>query len=82
MTNSNDTEQQDRSAYIEAAQAAAFTITEDQTDDPSQIGRQVLQRGKDVACWCPVDAVCHGDVWLRLVNSDELNDWPVGGDRS
>jgi len=25
-------------------------------------------RGKNVACWCALDAPCHGDVWLELAN--------------
>lgn len=25
-------------------------------------------RGKDVACWCAPDAICHGDVLLELAN--------------
>lgn len=25
-------------------------------------------RGKDVACWCPLDKPCHGDVLLELAN--------------
>ena len=25
-------------------------------------------RGKDLACWCPLDHPCHADVLLRLVN--------------
>jgi hypothetical protein len=25
-------------------------------------------RGKNVACWCPLDEPCHGDVWLELAN--------------
>ena len=24
--------------------------------------------GVDLACWCPLDAACHGDVLLRLAN--------------
>lgn len=28
-------------------------------------------RGKDLACWCPLDAPCHADVLLELANSDE-----------
>lgn len=27
-------------------------------------------RGKDLACWCPVDQPCHGDVLLKLANED------------
>lgn len=26
-------------------------------------------RGVNLACWCPLDEPCHGDVLLRLVNS-------------
>ena len=26
-------------------------------------------RGKDLACWCKLDAPCHADVLLRLANS-------------
>ena len=25
--------------------------------------------GLDLACWCPLDEPCHGDVLLRLANS-------------
>ena len=25
-------------------------------------------RGKNLACWCPLDSPCHADVWLRRVN--------------
>ena len=26
-------------------------------------------RGKDLACWCPLDEPCHADVLLELANS-------------
>lgn len=26
-------------------------------------------RGKDLACWCPIDQPCHGDVLLQLANA-------------
>jgi hypothetical protein len=26
-------------------------------------------KGKDLACWCPLDQPCHADVLLRLANS-------------
>lgn len=26
-------------------------------------------RGKDLACWCPLDQPCHADVLLRLANN-------------
>lgn len=28
-------------------------------------------RGKNLACWCPLDQPCHGDVLLELANSKE-----------
>jgi hypothetical protein len=28
-------------------------------------------RGKDLACWCPLDQPCHADVLLELANQDE-----------
>lgn len=27
-------------------------------------------RGKDLACWCPLDRPCHADYLLELANSD------------
>jgi len=27
-------------------------------------------RGKNLACWCPLDQPCHADVLLELVNSE------------
>lgn len=26
-------------------------------------------RGKDLACWCPLDQACHADVLLQLANA-------------
>lgn len=28
-------------------------------------------RGKDLACWCPLDQPCHADVLLELANGDQ-----------
>lgn len=28
-------------------------------------------RGKDLACWCPLDQPCHADVLLRIANAPE-----------
>lgn len=28
-------------------------------------------RGKDLACWCPLDQPCHADVLLELANQEE-----------
>lgn len=30
-------------------------------------------RGKDLACWCAVDAPCHADTLLELANADVEN---------
>jgi len=27
-------------------------------------------RGKDLACWCPLDQPCHADVLLEIANSE------------
>ena len=27
-------------------------------------------RGKNLACWCPLDKACHADVLLRLANEE------------
>ena len=29
----------------------------------------VLLRGHDLACWCPLDVPCHGDVLLEIANA-------------
>ena len=29
-----------------------------------------MLRGKDLACWCPLDQSCHADVLLELANAD------------
>ena len=28
-------------------------------------------RGKDLACWCPLDQPCHADVLLELANKQD-----------
>src|ERR1044072_1360504 len=28
-------------------------------------------RGKNLACWCPLDQPCHADVLLRLANEED-----------
>jgi len=29
-------------------------------------------RGKDLACWCPLDKPCHADVILKILNAERL----------
>ena len=31
-------------------------------------------RGKNLACWCPLDQPCHADVLLELANADQVNE--------
>lgn len=44
------------------------------SDDTYDLRRKVILsrlndlRGKDLACWCPLDQPCHADVLLRLAN--------------
>lgn len=26
--------------------------------------------GKTLACWCPPEAACHGDIWLQVANQE------------
>lgn len=33
-------------------------------------------RGRDVACWCPLDQPCHADVLLELANHEGTADDP------
>lgn len=31
---------------------------------------QANLRGKNLACWCPLDAPCHADILLEMANKD------------
>lgn len=33
--------------------------------------RVMALRGKDLACWCPLDQPCHADVLIELANAPE-----------
>lgn len=39
-----------------------------QGEHPLEAARVVL-RGKNLACWCPLDQPCHADVLLELANA-------------
>jgi len=47
---------------------AAFRSWAD-SDAYRQAARRVL-RGKNLACWCALDAPCHADVLLELANAE------------
>ena len=37
---------------------------------PVAVGPAIAElRGKDLACWCPLDQPCHADVLLELANA-------------
>ena len=42
--------------------------------------RQVLMaslpqlRGRDLACWCPLDQPCHADVLLQIANAQQVTE--------
>ncbi|WP_280470981.1 DUF4326 domain-containing protein [Nocardia cyriacigeorgica] len=41
-------------------------------DEPDQLRRWLAPlRGRDLACWCPLDQPCHADVLLELANREE-----------
>lgn len=41
-------------------------------------GKFEALRGRNLACWCPLDRPCHGDVLLELANRDHADaTWPV-----
>lgn len=40
----------------------------------TEIRRRLAElRGKDLACWCPLDGPCHADVLLELANADAVS---------
>ena len=40
---------------------------------PAAVGPEIRKlRGKDLACWCPLDQPCHADVLLALANREVL----------
>lgn len=41
---------------------------------PSVAEIQAALRGKNLACWCPLDEPCHADVLLELANRPEASE--------
>ncbi len=50
-----------------AAAVAAFQHYCPADSDLASAARRIL-RGKNLACWCPLDQPCHADVLLILAN--------------
>jgi hypothetical protein len=54
----------------------------EQLADPVRVA--VVRRelgGRDLACWCRLDAVCHADVLLAVANPPAVAAVPVPGSR-
>ena len=45
--------------------------SEHRGDYPDRATIRAELRGKDLACWCPLDQPCHGDVLLEIANGDQ-----------
>ena len=58
---------------VETLEEAVAVWRSNQIDSVSNAGYRAFikerLRGKDLACWCPVDKPCHGDVLLEIANS-------------
>ena len=50
--------------FFEDAIALGYPVIKYSTDD---IVREL--RGKNLACWCPLDQPCHADILLRIANA-------------
>lgn len=51
----------------ENAVMAFLTARMTMPEEREKIRREL--RGKDLACWCPLDQPCHADVLLEIANS-------------
>ena len=55
--------------YVSDARWAATERTVMATGARNMGEAAVLLKGKNLACWCPLDQPCHADVLLELANS-------------
>ena len=55
-----------------AGAVAAFRemLTIDERNYPDTGAIRAALRGKNLACWCPLDQPCHADVLLELANTE------------
>lgn len=40
-------------------------------EGPYSMQIRAYLRGKDLACWCPLDQPCHADVLLEIANAED-----------
>ena len=57
----------DANAYV-VRLFAEYLARPEQADEIKAIHDQL--RGKNLACWCPLDQPCHADVLLELANKE------------
>jgi hypothetical protein len=53
------------------ARERAVALFRRDAERPSWTERIAELRGKDLACWCPLDQPCHADVLLAIANGAE-----------
>jgi hypothetical protein len=62
------------SYIIESEEERAEAVESFEIEIKMKITRRGLDlsplRGKDLACWCPLDKPCHADVLLKLANAE------------
>lgn len=62
---------------VDACVAQYREMLTDALEGPIGIHRALIRtllakaRGKNLACWCPLDQPCHADVLLELANGDQ-----------
>lgn len=56
----------------EAVELFRGDLQEDLSNNGPWVERLRFLRGKDLACWCPLDAACHVDVLLELANAEDV----------
>ncbi|MEZ0076560.1 DUF4326 domain-containing protein [Planotetraspora sp. GP83] len=56
----------------EYGRAGALRMFEAYLDDHPELVERARRElaGKDLACWCAPDQLCHADVWLEIVATD------------
>ncbi len=60
----------DGGSYHRAYVTDLFREYLDRPEQAEKVARIKAElRGKDLACWCPVDEPCHGDVLLEVANA-------------
>lgn len=55
--------------YDDAVRSAVALFAEAWAHPNLQAEIQGALRGKDLACWCPLDQPCHADVLLEIANA-------------